>query len=245
VVFVVGAFIVGVRSVYGLLCFAFAGFALVSNLREFATGTRARMRAHGERVPQALGRLIRGNQRRYGGYLAHVGMLTATLGIAASSTFRAEFEATLVKGQSMPAGRYQIRLDDIWGREEAQRTVLGVTVSVLSDSRAIGVLDPRMNFYPTSDQPVPTPAVRSRLWGDIYVNLQAFERDGSNATLRVIIEPLVPWIWFGGGIVCLGALVSMVSLPRRAAYAVAAVEASSPTGAPRPATASAQALERA
>jgi cytochrome c-type biogenesis protein CcmF len=65
-----------------------------------------------------------------------------------------------------------------------------------------------MNFYPTSDQPVPTPAVRSRPGGDLYVSLMAFERDGSNATLRVIVEPLVPWIWAGGLIVCLGALVS-------------------------------------
>jgi cytochrome c-type biogenesis protein CcmF len=37
----------------------------------------------------------------------------------------------------------------------------------------------------------------------------AFANDGSTATLRVIIEPLVPWIWLGGGIICLGALVSL------------------------------------
>ena len=54
-----------------------------------------------------------------------------------------------------------------------------------------------MNFYPTSDQPVPTPAVRGRSAGDLYLNLQAFAQDGSNATLRAIQEPLVPWIWAG------------------------------------------------
>lgn len=70
-------------------------------------------------------------------------------------------------------------------------------------------MEPRMNFYPTSDQPVPTPSVRSRPAGDLYVNLQAFAQDGSNATLRVIQEPLVPWIWIGGMIVCLGAIVSL------------------------------------
>jgi cytochrome c-type biogenesis protein CcmF len=221
-VFGIGALVVGVRNVYGVIAFAAAGFAITANLREFVTGARARIAAHGESPLQALGRLIAGNQRRYGGFIAHLGVLCLALGIAASSLFRTEHEGTLVKGGELPVGDYRLRLDDIWGRDEPQRTVLGVTVTLLRDGRAMGTLDPRMNFYPTSDQPVPTPAVRSRPWGDIYVNLQAFERDGSNATLRVIVEPLVPWIWLGGGIMCLGALVSMIPMRRRSAAAAAA-----------------------
>ena len=81
-------------------------------------------------------------------------------------------------------------------------------------------MDPRMNFYPMSDQPIPTPSVRSRPAGDLYINLQAFAQDGSNATLRVILEPLVPWIWAGGMIVCLGALVSLTGGRQRVPAAV-------------------------
>ena len=65
-----------------------------------------------------------------------------------------------------------------------------------------------MNFYPTSDQPVPTPDVRSTPFGDTYLNLMTFQQDGSTATIRVILEPLVPWIWFGGGIIVFGAVLS-------------------------------------
>lgn len=91
-----------------------------------------------------------------------------------------------------------------------------------------------MNFYPTQDQPVPTPSVRSRPGGDLYINLQAFAQDGSNATLRVIQEPLVPWIWAGGMIVVLGALVSLGGARRERAPATAKAR----TGpAPRPAPA--------
>jgi cytochrome c-type biogenesis protein CcmF len=36
----------------------------------------------------------------------------------------------------------------------------------------------------------------------------SFQQDGSAATIKVIIEPLVPWIWFGGGVLCLGAVVA-------------------------------------
>ena len=72
-----------------------------------------------------------------------------------------------------------------------------------------------MNFYPMSQSPVPTPAVRSGFLGDLYVNLQAFRPDGSNATIRVIYEPLVPWIWSGGGVVVLGALIAIFPTGRR------------------------------
>ena len=65
--------------------------------------------------------------------------------------------------------------------------------------------------------------------GDVYANLQAFRPDGSNATVKVIIEPFVPWIWGGGMIVVLGALISI--LPQRVRVA-REVEARQPAGAP-------------
>jgi cytochrome c-type biogenesis protein CcmF len=224
--------IVGVRSPYGLATFTFGAFALAANVREFLDGAAARRRAHGEAPPVALARLVNANRRRYGGYLAHLGVLTLTLGIGASSMFRTEREATLRKGEAMEVGSFTVRLDDVYSREEPQRTVLAAGVTILKGGREVGRMEPRMNFYPTSDQPVPTPSVRSRPAGDLYINLQAFAQDGSNATLRVIQEPLVPWIWIGGMIVCLGAVVSLGGGRRETAPAPARVRVAAK---PRPA----------
>ena len=181
----------------------------------------------------ALARLIGANRRRYGGYIAHIGVLTVTLGIGASSTFRTEREATLRKGEVMSIGPFTIRLDDVYSRDEPQRTVLAAGVTILRGDREVGRMEPRMNFYPTSDQPVPTPAVRSRPSGDLYLNLQAFAQDGSNATLRAIQEPLVPWIWAGGMIIVIGALVSLGG-GRRATVAVPARVRPAPAAVPAP-----------
>jgi len=230
VVALVVSFLVGVRAPYGLLTFAFGAFALAANVREFIDGAAARRRAHGESPLIALGRLVGGNRRRYGGYVAHLGVLTVALGIGASSLFRTEREATLMKGQAMEAGPFTVRLDEVYGREEPQRSVLAAGVTILRDGREIGRMEPRMNFYPMSDQPVPTPSVRSRPAGDLYINLQAFAQDGSNATLRVIVEPLVPWIWAGGMIVCLGAIISMGGR-RTAAPSAVRVRAAAPVPA--------------
>jgi cytochrome c-type biogenesis protein CcmF len=203
------------RNAYAVAAFAFAAFALVCNLREYWTGMAARRRAHGENPALALANLIGGNRRRYGGYIAHIGVICLTFGIAASSAFRRERDATLKPGERMTMGGFELQLDSLWGREEPQRAVIGATVRVFRGGRAIDRLTPRMNFYTTQQQPVPTPAVRSRPSGDLYLNLMAFEQDGSSATIRAISEPLVPWIWFGGLVVCLGALVAGTGPARR------------------------------
>jgi cytochrome c-type biogenesis protein CcmF len=91
--------------------------------------------------------------------------------------------------------------------------VVGADLTAFNGSRDIGRLQPRLNFYGDRQEPITTPAVRSRPNRDLYVNLLAFDENGAHATVAVIVEPLVFWIWFGGMIVGFGALVA--ALPRR------------------------------
>jgi cytochrome c-type biogenesis protein CcmF len=231
--------VAGARGIYPVLAFAFVGYAAMANLREYWIGMRARQRAHGESLPVALIRLTKANRRRYGGYLAHVGVLLVALGVTTSSTFRTEREATIVPGGTMSVAGRTVRLKNVWGKEEPQRSVIGATLEVLATNGSVtGTIEPRMNFYKVSDTPVPTPDVMSSIRGDLYANLMAFESNGKNATIKLIVEPLVPWIWFGGLVVVMGAIIGLpyrgrirstpapapVSVPPREAPAIEVVE---------------------
>ena len=206
---------IGTRDLFAVGAFGFGAFALTTNLRQFWIGAAARVKAHGENAVVALARLVGANRRRYGGYVAHIGAIAAAVSIAASSAFKAEHEATIKVGGTMALRGHTIRLDSLWLQQQPQRVVIGTTVVVLDGKSEVGRLNPRLNFYRTSDQPIATPAVRSRASGDLYLNLMAVEQDGTGATIRMIVEPLVPWIWVGGLIVVLGAAISLWPARRR------------------------------
>jgi len=54
------------------------------------------------------------------------------------------------------------------------------------------------------------------------VILSAFERNGSSATIKVLINPMISWIWIGGVIILLGVIVAVLPERRLALLAVGA-----------------------
>jgi cytochrome c-type biogenesis protein CcmF len=217
------ALVAGLREAWGLIAFSFAAFSLAGNVQEFVVATNARRRAAGVNHLRALLGVINANPRRYGGYVAHIGLITSAIGMTGSSVLRTDFETTLRPGEAVEMREYTVRFDRVEAFEEPHRFIVGAHLTVLVDGKEAGTLFPRLNYYTTrvGEPPLTTPGVRSRADNDLYVNLLAFERDGSSATLDVIVEPLVVWIWIGSFIVAFGALISMWPRRRRSAFAAA------------------------
>jgi cytochrome c-type biogenesis protein CcmF len=192
-----------------VMAFSFAAFALVTNVREYVIPVRARMRARSEGALPALGRVVFSNPRRYGGYFAHLGIVVMAVGITASSALQTTHEATLRPGQYLEAGDFSLRFEQMWSQDQPQRFTVGASLTTFKNGRELGTMEPRLNYYPTQEDPVPTPAVRSRMT-DLYVVLMAFQPDGSTATIQAIVEPLVIWIWTGGVMIAVGAAFGLV-----------------------------------
>ena len=216
VVTLIVALAFGLRNLWGLIAFSFAAWAAVANLQEFGEGTAARRRAGGGNVLTSFAGLIRSNPRRYGGYIAHLGLIMSAVGMTGSSVLQTDIVSTVRPGESIELRGYTVRFDDLDAADEPHRFVVLANLTVLKDGEEVGRMDPRLNYYRSrGEEAITTPAVRSRPHQDLYVTLLAFEQDGSTATLHVIVEPLVVWIWIGSFVVAFGALVSMLGGRRR------------------------------
>jgi len=210
------AFALGGGGFWPLLTFGLAGFSLTAMGSEVLKGVRTRVRRGEAGHLGALARLVAGNRRRYGGYVVHAGVIMAAVAIAASWNHRVEEEATLSVGEEMVAGKYSIRLDGLRGLQEPNRFAVVAHVTIEKGGAAIDERSPRLNFYPFREQPVPTPTVHSSVIEDVFLDLMAFAEDGSTATLKVVVMPLVVWLWISGGVMAAGTVVAIWPEKRRA-----------------------------
>ena len=60
-------------------------------------------------------------------------------------------------------------------------------------------------------------AIRSTLPEDLYLVLTQWQGRAGQASVKAFINPLVVWIWIGGVVLCVGSLLCLAPLPRRAA----------------------------
>ena len=201
------------------LTFAFAAFALVVTIREVVDPARARAAATGESLLVAMANVFVRARRRYGGYIVHLGVVTVAIGVAASSGYRFQRDVTLSKDQPAEVGAYTLTYLGPEMRKEPHRQSQIARIAVSKGGRDIGLMDPRMNHYVATGQAIGTPSVRSTMAEDLYMSLVQMDTAGGTASLLVVIEPLVWWIWFGGGIIVLGTAVS--AWPSRRALAPA------------------------
>jgi cytochrome c-type biogenesis protein CcmF len=63
---------------------------------------------------------------------------------------------------------------------------------------------------------------RYRWTEDLYTILSTFERDGSSATIKAMINPMMAWIWIGGVVILLGVVVAVLPERRLAMLSVRA-----------------------
>lgn len=228
---VAGLVLAGIRNWGALLGFGIAAFVALTTLIEFWRGTRARMRSTGENPLAAFVTLIGRNRRRYGGYTIHLAVVIMTIGIVGSNFFQIETQGQLKPGEQLTLGRYVVTFDglDEFFTEDG-RQVARATVSVYRDGRFISQLHPRRDFYIDSGQPMTIPGVRSTIEDDVYVLLVTWEPLAANgATFKIYVNPLVNWVWAGGGVFILGTLVAAwpdaAEARRRLAATVAAAPA--------------------
>ncbi|MFH1169672.1 MAG: heme lyase CcmF/NrfE family subunit [Chloroflexota bacterium] len=199
--------IAGIREAYAFIAFPVCAFVISSILYEWFRGTRARHRTRHENYLKAFWTLLGANRSRYGGYIIHIAIILITIGVVGSSLYSSEKDATLKAGESMTIGKYTLTYDKIDQSQTQSKTVVVATLSVYNHGTLIGRLNPEKYLQKNFDQAVTEVAIRSTPLEDLYVILVGWD-DAGNTTFKVLINPLVSWIWFGGAALLLGGLIA-------------------------------------
>lgn len=205
--------VTGLKDFFPVLAFALCVFVVATIVLDVYLAVRARGRLAGERWHRAMVTLVRRNQRRYGGFVVHLGVVLIVLGIAGSMSYSVERQATLGVGETLDIGHYRIRFDGL--SETPQLTHQRVTANfrVFNSGHDRGSFAPALKFFPNSQSPVGRAVFRSTLREDFYLILSGFSEVGQNrATFKVLVRPLVVWIWIGGFIMAAGTLLAVMPL---------------------------------
>jgi cytochrome c-type biogenesis protein CcmF len=225
----VALYALGVRVWVSGICFVLCAFVGASIAQEFIRGARVRQRGTGTDLFTALVGLVGRSKRRYGGYIVHVGIVLMFLGFAGNG-FKREEQTLLKPGEQSVVGPFTTRLDAIRVSDDGQKQMVTGYVTVFEDGREIARMYPAKWFFRKhEDEPTTEVAIRRGIAEDLYIVMPAFDLKDQSASLHIVINPLVNWIWVGFGIMALGTGIAL--LPERAySFAVAKLPAEAAVG---------------
>lgn len=182
-----------------VIAFGLGGFAAGSALRQLALALRR------QGVRGVVG-------RANGGMVVHLGAIMIGVVLAAASSFTRQAEFTMARNDTARIAGHTVQYLGDRTAERANR------VEQIARIRVDGgqVYEPRLNRYRLNGQTLGTPSVRTGATADVYLALTGAPK-GPNAEirLRVIIQPLVLWLWIGGGVMLVGTALSLFPGRRR------------------------------
>jgi cytochrome c-type biogenesis protein CcmF len=193
----------GGPSFFSLVTWSLGAFVTGTILQEYGRAMRVRMR-NGENAARAFATLFQRNQRRYGGYVVHLGVVFILVGIGGAA-FNKERLENIHPGGSLEIADY--RLEYLTARPLPKQHYGGAVarIALYQQGRPLGVMEPEKRMYWMEEQPSSIPSIHSTIGEDLYVILTNVESDGS-ATVKVYYNPLVNWIWIGGYTFILGTI---------------------------------------
>jgi cytochrome c-type biogenesis protein CcmF len=200
----------GIRQPPALVGIWIAGFTSAVTFLEYWHATRATQAVHRLSLPAAFWQTVLHNRRRYGGYLVHLGIVILAFGVIGSKGYQQEAEAFLAKGQTMQVGVYTLRYDSLRQYDAPDdRQVTEATVSIMREGRTLATVTPHRDLFYSNQQTSTIAGVLSTPITDVYVLLAGWQDatgapQGSAATFKVYVNPMVNWVWFGGILLTLG-----------------------------------------
>ena len=176
------------------------GLPLYIIIRELYRGTTARHCSTGKNCIHAFFSLVNSHRARYGGFLVHIGIVLITLGIIASSFYSIERTVTAGIGESISAGKYTLSYNELMYKQDSVKISAVADIQVNANGKSLGIMRPSYAYWLSRDDFFSEVAVRTTAVEDLFISLvwTGFDPEDKTATFRVLVNPLIIWIWVGG-----------------------------------------------
>jgi len=200
-------YFVGVKMLIPLLAFSICATVASTIIREWARGTQNWHRK-GENYLRAFIHLIGSNRPRYGGYIAHLGVVILAFSVTGSSFYSIQQDVVLSPGDRTEIGRYVVEYISSESEMKQDRVERTALLHVHSGGRLTSELIAGYTFYPSFSMAATRAGIRSTFKEDLYVIANEFSEDGS-AVFRIYVNPLVIWMWISGVFFVIGTMVAL------------------------------------
>jgi cytochrome c-type biogenesis protein CcmF len=197
----------GIRQPAAVVGLMVCAMVVTGILHEWARGTRSRHRK-GEGYPLAFARLLSANRPRYGGYIVHIAIIMLTVGAIASSFYSVQRDFVMRPGETRTLGEYTFTFTGTEHTVYPDREEDVALFQVFSGDTSLGIMRPVRTIYPSFRIAATRGAIHSTPIEDFYIVPSEFSDDGQ-AVFRVLINPLVWWMWASGPILVFGMLVAI------------------------------------
>ena len=167
------------------------------------------MVSHNESWPRAFLTSVFKNNRKYGGYVVHLGMVFIFLGIAGSA-YKEVREYDLTPGESVSFKEYTVHFKDFENFEYQNQIETYAVVDLYIGARLVSTLRPARFFYKKQEQPSTEVDIYSRLKEDVYFTIGSVNPETGKTKIHAILNPLISWLWLGGLILVIGGVIAML-----------------------------------
>ncbi|HEY4187679.1 MAG TPA: cytochrome c-type biogenesis CcmF C-terminal domain-containing protein [Polyangia bacterium] len=194
----------------GVICFGFCAFTIATITQEFARGVAVRKRnTQQDALSSLMGMVIRG-KRRYGGYIVHVGIVLMFIGFAGTA-YKKETDVKLIPGADATIGKYKVHFSRIAHEEDRQKEMVTALVTAYKDGKEIDQMRPAKWFFHNHEsEPTTEVAIRRGPAEDLYITLGNYDLAEGNVTLKLVVNPVVDWIWFGFMLLAIGTGIALL-----------------------------------
>jgi len=206
--------IIGLRGAV-VISFSLGAFVTATITTDFTRGIQARRKKFNESIITALIKIVSKNRSRYGGYVVHLGIVFMFVGFTGHA-FDQEKEFSLKVGESNHVAGYNFKLIQMSETERPNHYAWISDLRVTNDEgKFLTNLHPEKRIYfhrnpdPNRRQPHSELDIYTTMNRDIYSIFSGLDSENSVAFIKIMVNPLVQWVWLGGYILVFGTIVAL------------------------------------